>query len=153
MKKILSILTLLVASSAFSQTLPAPSREVFKCEEGGKVVYSDAPCLGAKRVGVEPTRGLNKLSGTERIGADVRQEKHKEQMAEALRPLLGETAEQYSKRHRRATLTPKSQGQCGRLDQEIQSAEQAEREAAKGELLQAQDRLYRIRKQYIDLRC
>jgi len=34
-----------------------PAKTVFKCEENGKVIYSDSPCLGAKTVDVEPPRG------------------------------------------------------------------------------------------------
>jgi len=57
-----------LAQTCFAQTvkLPEPTRTVFKCEEAGKVTYSDAPCLGAQKVDVQPTRGLNKSSGTER---------------------------------------------------------------------------------------
>jgi hypothetical protein len=51
----------------FAQSLPAPSRTVYKCEVGGKVTYSDSPCLGATRIDVEPTRGVSKLSGSQRV--------------------------------------------------------------------------------------
>jgi hypothetical protein len=80
--------------ASIAQKLPSPSRAVFKCEKDGKVVYSDSPCLGAQRVDVEPTRGLNRMSGTERIGTDVRQERHNEMMADTMRPVFNETAEQ-----------------------------------------------------------
>ena len=40
------------SSLAEAQSLPAPSRTVFKCEEGGRIVYSDSPCLGAKKIDV-----------------------------------------------------------------------------------------------------
>ena len=43
--------------------LPPTSRTVYKCQEGAKTVYSDEPCLGAQRINVEPTRGLDKSSG------------------------------------------------------------------------------------------
>lgn len=56
-----------------AQSLPPPSRTVFRCEEGGKVVYSDSPCVGARKIDVEPTRGVSKLSGRERVGRDVQQ--------------------------------------------------------------------------------
>ena len=84
-----TIATLLALPST-AQKLPAPSREVFKCEHGGKVVYSDAPCLGAKKVDIEPTRGLDKQSGQVRRGADVRQERLSEQITEAYRPIFGD---------------------------------------------------------------
>ncbi|OGS97878.1 MAG: hypothetical protein A3K04_04695 [Gallionellales bacterium RBG_16_56_9] len=137
----------------FAQELPPPSRDVFRCEEGGKVVYSDNPCLGAKRVDVQPTRGLNKVSGTERVGADVRRERQNEQMADALRPVFGETAEQRAKRHRRASLSPTAQAACTKLDAEVSSAEQQERESARELLQSVQARLYQLRLQYSRLKC
>ena len=92
----------MAVSHAFAQKLPPPSRTVFKCEVGSKVVYSDSPCLGAQRIEVEPTRGLNKSTGTEEVGKDVRQELQNEQIAEALKPVFGETAQERTKRHTRA---------------------------------------------------
>lgn len=65
---------LVTATQVSAQSLQPPSRTVFKCNQGGKTVYSDAPCLGAQRIEVEPTRGVSKLSGKERIGNDVQQE-------------------------------------------------------------------------------
>lgn len=64
-------------------SLRQPSRTVYKCEAAGKVTYSDEPCAGAVRVEVEPTRGLNKSSGSERTGADVARERRREGIAEA----------------------------------------------------------------------
>lgn len=155
MKNIASafVIALLTTWPAFSQTLPQPSRDVYKCENNGKTVYSDAPCLGGERLHVEPTRGLNKSSGTERIGADVRREIHNEKMAEALRPLLGESAEQRATRHRRAPLPAKSKAQCEQLDRDIPAAEKAESQTAKEALQPIQERLFHLRKQYADLRC
>ncbi len=45
---------------AHGQTLPPASRTVYKCEVNGKAVYSDSPCLGARRVDVTPKRGLDR---------------------------------------------------------------------------------------------
>lgn len=81
---------------AWAQSLPQPSRTVFRCEVEGKVTYSDSPCLGARRIQIEPTRGVSKLSGSERIGNDVRVERHREIMAEALQPLTGMDARRWS---------------------------------------------------------
>ena len=35
-----------------------PSRSVYKCNGNGIPIYSDAPCLGAERLEIEPTRGV-----------------------------------------------------------------------------------------------
>jgi hypothetical protein len=84
---LLGSLMLLGSAAVDAQKLPSPSREVFRCEVDGKVAYSDAPCLGAQKVNVEPTRGLDASSGQRRIGADVRREQVNEAFADALRPL------------------------------------------------------------------
>ena len=151
---ILVILFILpVANSSLAQKIPLPSRTVFKCEGKGKVVYSDSPCLGAKRVNIQPTRGLNKGTGTEKIGTDVRQERQNEQMAEAWRPLFAESPVERAKRHHRASLKPESHVQCGRLDQEISAAEQEELRSTKTNLPSVQIHLFRLRQQYRNLHC
>lgn len=116
---VLCLVGLLSFAASKAQTLPPPSRTVFKCEEAGRVVYSDSPCLGAKRVNIRPVRGLNKLSGAERLGADVRQERLNEQIAEAYKPIFGETVEQRAKRHQRARLSAEARNKCDQLDIEI----------------------------------
>jgi len=153
MKYLSIIIALLVTSPSFAQKLPAPSREVYKCEQSGKVVYSDSPCLGAKRVDVEPTRGLDRSSGTERVGTDVRKERTNEHMAEALSPIFGETAEQRAKRHRRAALLAKAQAECRRLDDQIPLAEETERASKKKDLPAAQAHLLKLRQQYRESKC
>jgi hypothetical protein len=133
MKFVIAALTI-AASSVAAQSLPPTSRTVYRCDDGNKVLYSDAPCLGAKRVDVEPTRGLNKSTGREQIGQDVRREKHNEQLAEALRPLFNETPEQRATRHKRFKLEPLAKVECARLDAEMPQLEAKER-SAKGETL------------------
>jgi hypothetical protein len=157
MKKLSFLLSVLLAlhaaSPVFAQGLQAPSRTVFKCEKDGKVSYSDAPCLGAKRINVEPTRGLNKSSGVERVGADVRREQTNEQVAEALRPIFGENAEERSIRHRRAALNPQDRTECTRLGGDIKAAEQTERRAAKSDLAGIQKNLLNLRNRYHTIKC
>jgi len=136
-----------------AQKLPAPSRTVYKCEADGKVVYSDSPCLGAQKVDVEPTRGLNKSTGSERIGADVRKERQNEQMAAALRPIFNETPQQRSRRHHRAKLQPDVRQRCGRLDGQIAALESKEPMAAGSNLVATQQQLLDLRTEYRGLRC
>ena len=137
--------TSFMASLAWSQKLPPPSRTVYKCESNGKTVYSDSPCLGATRVDVEPTRGVSKLSGAERVGQDVRKERTDEAVAEALRPVFNESAEQRALRHRRARLKPEARTECYALDAKLSGAEAAERRAGKEERAAAQSELYWLR--------
>ena len=148
-----TLLALSIGGPSLAQKVPPPSRTVYKCEAEGKVVYSDSPCLGAKRIDVEPTRGLNKTSGSTRVGTDVRNERHSEQIAEIYRPVFGENAEQRALRHRRAKLAPGARLQCDRLDREIPAVEKTEGQATRSELLAIQNRLLRLRRQHRDLGC
>ena len=143
-----------LVNMAFAQsTLPPTSRTVYKCNEKGKTVYSDAPCLGATKVDVEPTRGFNKDTGREIIGTDVRREQHRELMADAFKPLTGLTAEQYKVHERRYKLSPESQQACKRLDQLIPQAEYAEKDASPEELAIAKNNLFVLRKSYSKNGC
>jgi hypothetical protein len=151
--RLLAVFAVLVDAAA-AQSLPPPSRTVYKCEVAGKVVYSDSPCLGAQRVDIEPTRGLNKSSGAERIGSDVRNERSSEAMAEALRPVFNESAEQREKRHRRAKLLPATQLQCSKLDAQVAAAETEETQRPQGQARAAiQQRLYGLRLKFSQLKC
>ncbi|MFT3720106.1 hypothetical protein [Pseudorhodoferax sp.] len=138
---------------ALGQRLPAPSREVYRCELDGKVSYSDAPCLGARRVNVEPTRGLNKSSGTERTGADVRQERNDEMVADALRPVFGESAEQRALRLRRAKLDPHARAACTKLDASIPLLEREQGQVSKVDRSRVEERLLAERQQFQRLGC
>lgn len=93
MVKKLLILALFTASApAFATKLPPPSRTVYKCEVGGKVHYSDMPCVGVQKVDVTPTRGMNKSTKRELTGSDVRREVFHEQLSDAVRPITGMNA-------------------------------------------------------------
>ena len=143
-----------VTSLSIAQSLPPPSRTVFKCEDGKKTYYSDSPCLGAKKLDVTPTRGMNKSTGRELIGTDVEREQRHEQTAEGIKPLTGMNAQQLDQFGRRMQLSGQAQQACRRLDQALPMAEQGER-AAQGtaELQTAQLQLLRLRQQFRDLRC
>ncbi|MGJ7499349.1 DUF4124 domain-containing protein [Variovorax sp. ZT5P49] len=41
------------ASSAMAQ------HAIYKCVQGGKVVYSNEPCLDAKKIEIKQTKGVN----------------------------------------------------------------------------------------------
>lgn len=136
-----------MVAGSMAQSLPPPSRTVFKCEEGGRVRYSDAPCLGATKIDIEPTRGMNKSSGSERTGPDVYRERQREIFAEAVRPLTGMDRKQLDQAALRSKLTPAVQRECQRLDREILTAEQAERTvSSQGQRSAAQARTFDLRK-------
>lgn len=152
MKIAIAALTV-IASSVAAQSLPPPSRTVYKCEDGKKVHYSDSPCLGAKKVDVEPTRGLNKSTGREQVGQDVQREKNNEMMADALRPILNETPEQRATRHKRFKLEPSAKVECALLDVQIPRLEEQERSATGQTLSTIQRNLLDSRTQFHSLRC
>lgn len=142
----------LSCSSAFAQKLPQPSREVFRCEVNGKVTYSDAPCLGAKKVDVEPTRGLTS-TGKEAAGADVQRERFNEGIAEAIRPLTGKDAKQLQVDGKRLNLAAPARAECRQLDAAIPAAEQRERVSDARTRPAIQQELLTLRQRFIQLHC
>lgn len=148
-------LTLLAAFTlvTHAQSLPPPAKTVFKCEENGKVVYSDSPCLGAKTVDVEPPRGVSRLSGKERVGSAVQQERLREHIADAMRPLTGMNPKQYETFGRRQKLPADAQRECQRLDGRIPLVEAEERQASGQGLADIQLRLLGLRKRFRELAC
>ena len=151
---ILAVITGVTGTLAHAQKLPPPSRDVFRCEHNGQVSYSDQPCLAAKKIDVEPTRGLNKSTGKERVGADVQRERFHEGMAEALSPITGgKDAKQLSTDARRFKLPLDAQRECQRLDQTIPDAEQREASATDETRLPIQRALLAQRKRFIALGC
>lgn len=140
-------------TKASTQTLPSTSRTVFKCEVAGKSYYSDSPCLGATTINVEPTRGLNKSSGREVIGSDVRHEQHREIVADAIRPLTGMNAKQLDLQGRRMKLPAQSQRECQRLDTEIPMLERREKNTPPASLAEIQVQLFRMRHSFREQGC
>ena len=143
----------LVSTQVCAQQLPPPSRTVFKCDVAGKTVYSDSPCLGAQKINIEPTRGLNKSSGRELIGADVRRELQREMFTDAVRPITGMDAKQFETRGRRMKLTPEAQRECQHLDSQISVAEKEETLAKQPLLADIQEQLFRKRNRFRELGC
>ena len=156
-KSLLYLLPLCAASFgitvSFAQTLPPASRTVYKCQEANKVYYSDSPCLGAQKLDIQPTRGMDTSSGREIIGKDIRHEQHREAMAHALHPLTGMDTKQLNRAGRRTRLTPEAQRECQRLDQELPQAERVERLAKGEDLKSSQLRLLSLRSTFRTQGC
>lgn len=155
MKSSYGFLLSIFTAAAMSPAVFAQSRTVFKCTQGDKTFYSDAPCLGAQKIDVQPTRGLNKLTGKETTGRDVTREKHRELFVDALKPVTGMSAEQLDLSGRRSKLPPSAQQECTKLDRLLPEAERAEQNAAKNspQMKLAQAYLYRLRMGYHSHRC
>ena len=143
---VLGVLGCLFVFSVNSQT-------VYKCQSKGAVVYSHEPCLGAQTVDTTPTQGLDKLSGRSRKGADIQRIEQNKVMAEALHPLLGETAAQREVRHRRFKLSAADRSECASIDERLPAQELAVRKTDKFTLAPSEAALFETRKRYRELRC
>ena len=141
------------AVCAQSIKVPPTTRTVYKCQEGQKTVYSDAPCLGAQRIDVEPTRGLDKSSGQRMTGADVRAERTREQYAKIVQPALGMDAAENARDRQRARLSSSAKTECKKLDTDMAAAEARERADAKADLPATQRALLALRSRFKELRC
>lgn len=137
-----------VSAASFAQTLSPPLRSVYKCSAHGKTSYSDAPCLGAQRLDIEPTRGVGG-----REGRDVQRERHREMVAEAFRPLTGMNAKQLDLHSRRMKLSPAAQRECRALDAQTPEAERHEAEAAGERRETLKVNLFNLRQRQRELRC
>lgn len=116
------------------------AQPVYRCDAGGKVVYSHDPCPGAREVDTTPTQGLDKSSGQSRKGKDVRDSEFNKAMADAMRPLLNETPEERQRRHRRAKLGAAASAECYALDPKLKAAK-------------SETELFELRKRYRELGC
>ena len=147
------LLAVLLGTAALAQKLPPPSRTVYKCQDGGRTVYTDSPCMAAEKIEVQPTRGLNNATGRELIGRDVRHERQREAMADALRPLTGMDATQLDRAGRRLKLSTQAQRECQRLDRDLPVSEQRERLADATQRTMVQQRLLVMRSRFRELGC
>jgi len=136
-----------------AQSLPPPSRTVYKCIVAKKVVYTDEPCVGAQVVDVEPSRGLNKSTGRELTGSDVARERRNEAFAEAAMPITGMSEEQLSVYRRRMKLDPNTKAECSDLDRRISQDEAEERVLSAESKTLVQRRLFEVRKRHRTLQC
>ena len=81
------------------------------------------------------------MSGASRKGADVMRIEHNKLMADALKPILGQTPQERAKAIKRVDLSPKDKLECYMLDSQI--LDERTQEVA----------LYQARKRFKDLRC
>jgi hypothetical protein len=154
-RRCLGLLIALAACSApvAAQQLPPPSRTMYKCVDNKIVSYSDKPCLGAERLVVVPTRGVDKLSGQKRIGNDVANEHRREIFAEAIRPLSGMNPAQFEIHRRRHRLASAAQAECRQLDPVLLHTEAMEASADRLSKPAVQRNLFVLRSRYTELGC
>ena len=118
-------------------------------------MFSDEPCLGAKRVDVQPTQGMDKWSGKSRKGEEVRRNEHHRQLDKVTRPLHGRTHEEMNVQRRRTGnhLTPAEHARCAVLDQRLKTHEAREQDVAGESLARTQQGLLELRREYRALGC
>jgi hypothetical protein len=109
--------------------------------------------LCAKKIDIEPTRGFSKASGREMVGSDIRREQTHEAFADAVKPLTGLDAKQLDAQGRRLKLSADANQECRRLDRDIATAEAEERTADRSALASTQERLFKLRQRFRELRC
>jgi hypothetical protein len=145
---VIFLLLVAVSTATLAQTLHAPARSVYKCTESGRTSYSDAPCLGAERLHIEPSRGVGKA-----VGPDVQREQQQEMFAEAVRPLTGMDAKRLEIQGRRMKLPTEGQRECRSLDAQIPEAEGNERRADGAQHQALKASLFNLRLRQRKLRC
>jgi hypothetical protein len=143
----------LLACAALCASATASGQTVYKCKANGTVVYSHEPCLGAEVVDTTPTQGLDKSSGMSRKGVDVRRSEHNKMMAEALRPILGETQVQYETRLRRSKLLREQRLECAVLDRQLARHQRTEDTGVGKSSDGGAAALLELQKQFRELRC
>lgn len=132
---------------------PCGAQQVYRCDTGGKVAYSDAPCVGAKVIDATPTQGMDKMTGQSRKGREVRRDEFNREFDQALRPWHGRSHDEMNTLRKRVYLPTRDQQRCTQLDRLVPALE-VEAATAKGEgRARADVDLYNARKQFFDLKC
>jgi hypothetical protein len=131
-----------------AQSLPGPSRTVFKCTVAGKIQYSDSPCLGAEKLEIDPPRGIGKHAG-----ADVQRERNREMMADAIKPLTGMNAKPLDADGKRMQLPLEAQRECRSLDMQVPELERAQVALSGTQRDTAAKQLLSLRQRQRELRC
>ncbi|WP_100084374.1 DUF4124 domain-containing protein [Acidovorax delafieldii] len=129
------------------------SAQVYRCEHGGKVTYSDEPCVGAKVVDATPTQGMDKMSGRTRKGADVLRDENRKAVDLALQPLTGLDHEQMNVERRRHKLSAGDKSTCRNLDRQLPELDARVARSAANQKQEAETDLYKARKIFFALKC
>ena len=133
--------------------LTAAQPPVYRCDSGGKVTYTDTPCLGGQAIDATPTQGLNSMTGQRKPSAEVRRSEHQRQIAEAFYPLTRMSPEQLARESRRHRLLPEARVECRILDARLPDLTQQVQQPAAPHQATAEKRLYEARQRYHALHC
>lgn len=128
-------------------------QQVYRCESGGKISYSHAPCLNAQAIDTTPTQGLHSMTGQRRPSADVQRSENTRAVAEAFYPITRMSPETHAREARRFQLLPEDRVQCTLMDHRLPSLEREAREAPPRHKASAEQALLQARQRFYDLRC
>lgn len=126
---------------------------VYRCDSGGKIVYSAAPYVGGKVIDVTPTRGADKMTGRSIKGSDVQREKYRTMVDDTTRRLHGLSHEEMDVMRRRQKLSSADQAQCASLDRQVPVLQAQTVNVVGSAKGQAEVKLYQARKRGFDLKC
>lgn len=143
----------LLAITAWTLVATAASAQIYRCEQGGKVSYSDEPCVGAKVVDATPTQGMDKMTGSTRKGAEVLRDERRKTMDTALQPLTGLNHDQMNAERRRLKLSPDDKAACRNLDRQLPGLEAQVGRVPASQKQEAEADLYKARRALFELKC
>lgn len=140
-------------STLFTVPWTAMAQQVYRCEINGRVNYSHEPCAGAKAIETTPTQGMDKMTGKPKKGPEVQKAESDGQLAQALRPMTGQSPEAFEVAQRRMNLSALEKHSCNQLDYALPQLAQNVAHATPEQKDRADGKLYKARKAYRDLRC
>ena len=134
---------------AIAAAAPAGAQTVYKCGSSGSVRYTELPCSG-RIISTDEAPVPVKPTSTD---DDGRRLERNRAVAQAMRRLPGESAEQFDTRRRRTRLLPTDRDECARLDVRMPVEEASMNNPDQEEVQRAQAALAQSRKRFGELGC
>lgn len=148
------VMTTAYAALALNSALALEKTEkVYRCENNGRIEYTEQPCLGAKEIDVTPTKGLETHKGANIRSPALQRERFREHLIEGIQPATGMDLKEFNKFERRQKLPPSAKSTCALLDKRLPSLDQARTRAEQKNKADAEAELFKARMQYKDLKC
>ena len=124
-------------------------QQVYKCWSRGSVVYTERPC--SKRVLNTDEAPVPVKPNPKEV--DIGRIEQNRALARSMRPMAGESTEQFEKRRRRARLLATDRDECARIDTRMPVEEASMKNPDKAEVLKAEAALAASRKRFGQLGC
>lgn len=140
---------LAIALPSPAQDLPPPTATVYKCHVQGRVLYTDAPCPGAKTIAVTPPRPQPRAVPPAPAPVPLSAAPTAAIRTDSIRNDATPKEVQY----RRFRLTPRERTECRRLDDALPAREAELRNAAPAERDTIEADVQRLRGRVRQLGC